>query len=116
MLVSTACSSGTYLTPYAYTDTATTTSSVPTTSTPTNLVTVAGLAFTPNSITVSVGATVNWANMDGVDHTVTCNNGPSTFDRYITAGTIISITFSVRGTYNYFCLLHPVETGIVIVI
>jgi plastocyanin len=95
--------------------TTTTAPPVPTTSTSTNQVRIVGNAFNPNSITVSVGTTVTWVNLDGADHTVTCTNGPSTFDRPIAGGATISITFSIPGTYNYICTIHPYMNGVVIV-
>jgi hypothetical protein len=38
-------------------------------------VTIRSIAFTPSTITTSVGSTVTWTNLDGVSHTVTGNNG-----------------------------------------
>ncbi|MGA3094211.1 MAG: cupredoxin domain-containing protein [Dehalococcoidales bacterium] len=101
------------MTTASYPSTTTTTTPVPTTSI--YQVKIAGYAFTPSSITVPVGATVTWINQDQADHTVTSTNVPPTFDRPIAGGATINITFTVPGTYNYICAIHPSMTGVVIV-
>lgn len=49
-----------------------------------------------------------------VDHTVTSTT-PGIFDSPIGAGQSISITFTIPGTYNYYCVIHPEMLGTVIV-
>jgi plastocyanin len=86
----------------------------------TNAVTISGMAFSPVSITVAVGTTVTWTNNDSVAHTVTSDTG--VFDSgSITAtggysgGGTYSYTFTVAGTYNYHCTIHPMMTAKIIV-
>jgi plastocyanin len=70
--------------------------------------------FTPATVTVPVGTTVNWANNDGTLHTVT-----STTKVFSSAGLddggVFSYTFTSPGTYSYFCKLHPHMTGTIVV-
>jgi len=75
--------------------------------------------FNPNSMMVAQGAIVTWTNNDNVFHTVTSSspNVPSgtLFDRSISPGNVISITFNNPGVMNYFCKIHPWLTGQIIV-
>lgn len=88
-------------------------------------------AFSPNPVEVGVGATVTWINNDDSSpafHTVTSGNGsedPSLgkeFDSGLAGSTALvamgdtfSHKFSTAGEFPYFCQLHPVMVGKVIV-
>jgi plastocyanin len=67
--------------------------------------------FTPSTYNVTAGGTVNWRNDGGVNHTVTNstgNTGTDTFSSpYIGHGGTFQHTFSAKGTYHYFCTIHP---------
>ncbi len=71
-------------------------------------------SFTPQTLTVRVGTKVTWVNKDDVPHTVTSTDKKfkspvlDTDERF-------SHTFSVPGTYNYFCSVHPHMTGQIVV-
>jgi plastocyanin len=71
-------------------------------------------AFTPKVLTIAVGTTVTWTNVDDEPHTVTSVGGAfhssalDTNDKY-------SFTFSKPGDYPYYCRLHPQMTAKVIV-
>ena len=77
-------------------------------------VTIDNFSFTPKEVTVSKGATVTWINHDDVPHTVVSaekkfkSKALDTDDRF-------SFTFTDAGTYGYFCSVHPIMTGKVIV-
>jgi plastocyanin len=84
--------------------------------------------FSPNLITVTVGfnATVFWINNDTVLHTVTANAsdpdpafvsfGPTSPPyNNINAGASLNYTFTMPGTYGYFCSYHSWMIGTVIV-
>src|SRR5690348_9557736 len=77
-------------------------------------ITIDNFSFTPKEITVSKGTTVTWINHDDVPHTVVSpdkkfkSRALDTDDKY-------SFTFSDSGTYGYFCSVHPVMIGKVIV-
>ncbi|MFB5607353.1 MAG: plastocyanin/azurin family copper-binding protein [Candidatus Nitrosomaritimum yanchengensis] len=76
--------------------------------------------YLPYSITIFVGDTVKWENPDSAAHTVTSGNisdgHDGTFDSglFMSGGTF-EFTFNDKGTYDYFCMVHPWMTGKVIV-
>jgi plastocyanin len=77
--------------------------------------------FNPSTITVVIGVnnTVVWKNQDSVAHTVfseTTPAGASPFSSgQIAPGSGYTYTFTVPGTYEYYCAIHPWMGGIVIV-
>ena len=79
-----------------------------------NTVTIANMAFTPPTITVTAGTAVTWKNNDNTTHTVTADD-----DSYdsgnISSGSSFTKTFSTVGTYSYHCSIHPSMTGRVVV-
>ena len=77
-------------------------------------VSIVDLTFEPGTIEVDAGATVTWANDDGVPHTVTAR------EEYFNSGVVMggdsfSQTFETSGSYDYFCAIHPSMTGTVVV-
>ncbi len=85
-----------------------------------NDVTIAGYAYSPSELSVSVGTTITWINMDGVMHTVSFGGheddhleGPDSGPMYHMG--VWSYTFNEPGTYAYHCDPHPSMTGTVIV-
>ncbi len=76
--------------------------------------------YTPASVTINVGDTVKWDNVDTAAHTVTSGSpadGPSgVFDSSLVMGKAsFEHTFDKAGTYDYFCMVHPWMVGNVIV-
>lgn len=72
--------------------------------------------FSPASLTINSGDTVEWTNVDTVTHTVTSGspaNGPSgVFDSsLIMGGASFENTFDEAGSYDYFCMIHPWMVG-----
>ena len=71
-----------------------------------NEVSIEDFAFTPASLTVSVGTTVTWTNRDDDAHQVYATNDlfksspMDTNDKF-------SFQFKAPGTYPYYCKLHP---------
>jgi plastocyanin len=78
-----------------------------------NAVTIAGFAFGPATLDVTVGTTVTWTNKDSATHTVTANDG--SFDGQVPSGQMFSETFSTPGTYSYHCKIHPSMTATITV-
>lgn len=79
-----------------------------------NSVSIANMAFSPATLTVTAGTTVTWTNSDGMAHTVTADN--SSFDSgNMAMGAKYSKVFSTPGTYAYHCIIHPEMKGTVIV-
>jgi plastocyanin len=77
-------------------------------------VTIDNFSFVPKTLTVPVGTTVTWTNHDDVPHTVV-----STKKRFASPALDTDERFSYRftapGTYPYYCSVHPMMTGTVVV-
>lgn len=77
--------------------------------------------FTPSTITVRQGDTVEWVNADRGTHSVQSgqvkdrDSGKMFRSDDIRKGHTFSHTFAATGTYHYFCKIHPVMTGTVVV-
>ena len=70
--------------------------------------------FSAPTLTVKPGTTVTWTNRDDDAHTVT--SVANTFRSHgLDTGETFSYTFTRPGTYEYFCSLHPLMTGKVVV-
>ena len=76
---------------------------------------ISGFAFQPATVTIQVGDTVTWTNLDGAAHTATDTGPQALFDGVMDNGESFSYTFTQAGTFNYFCTFHPEMTGTVIV-
>ena len=69
-------------------------------------VAISGFAFSPKTITVTVGDTVTWTNSDPTAHTATADDG--SFDTgTLGNGATGSATFATAGTFAYHCKIHP---------
>jgi plastocyanin len=76
---------------------------------------ISNFAFQPASVTIQVGDTVTWTNLDSTAHTATDTGSGALFDGAMNQGESFSYTFTQPGTVNYICTLHPEMTGAVIV-
>jgi plastocyanin len=66
--------------------------------------------FTPNKITVPVGATVVWTHKGQRPHTITADDG--SFDsKELANGATFQQTFDKAGTFPYFCQFHGGKGG-----
>ena len=70
--------------------------------------------FTPGTLTVPVGATVRWQNLDGEPHTTVSIDGVFRSGA-LDQGDSYTFTFKTPGTYRYVCSIHPQMVGTVIV-
>lgn len=76
---------------------------------------ISGFSFTPSALTVEVGDTVTWTNLDSATHTVTFNGSPSLSSGPLQEGDTHSVTFDSVGTYAYGCSPHASMQGTVTV-
>jgi plastocyanin len=79
-------------------------------------VTISGFAF--SALTIPVGATVTWRNLDSTTHTATADASSAfRFDTGdIAAGaTSATVTFTQAGAFAYFCKYHPGMRGTIVV-
>jgi plastocyanin len=70
--------------------------------------------FEPMSLTVAVGSTVTWSNLDDEPHTVVSDTGLFRSGALDTAGTF-SFRFDKPGTYHFTCSIHPRMVGTIVV-
>ncbi len=75
-------------------------------------VAIRGMEFSPSALSIAVGDTVRWTNLDPVIHTVTSGD-PSTGDAgaLFDSGNLapdqtFEFRFTQAGTYQYFCRIH----------
>jgi len=68
--------------------------------------------FTPETVTIHVGDTITWTNMDSASHTVTVDSADSSG---LSTGQTFSHTFTKAGTYPTTCDFHSNMHGTVIV-
>ncbi|MNX06695.1 Amicyanin-alpha precursor [compost metagenome] len=77
-------------------------------------VTIQGMKYVPETVTVAPGGIVSWVNRDSMDHTVTSTTG--LWDSgTIRPGETWSRRFDAPGSYPYVCTPHPFMTGTVVV-
>jgi plastocyanin len=79
-----------------------------------NTIVIKDFHFSPMSLTVPVGATVTWENLDGEPHTVVSiegvfrSGGLDQDDNF-------TFKFDKPGTYKFVCSIHPQMLGTIIV-
>jgi plastocyanin len=79
----------------------------------TQTVTIEGMKFQPESVTVKPGDTVVWQNKDVVPHTATATGK---FDsKNLDGGQSWTWTAGAKGRYDYVCTYHPGMKGTVMV-
>lgn len=75
--------------------------------------------YIPSVLTIRVGESVSWQNQDVAYHTVTSglyDNPDGLFNSgHLDPNQSFSITFDKKGTFNYYCALHPWMKGKIIV-
>jgi plastocyanin len=75
----------------------------------TQTVTIDGLKYDPDPLTVNRGDTIVWVNKDPFPHTVTAKGA---FDSHeIAAGKSWKYIATKAGEYSYVCTLHPNMQG-----
>jgi amicyanin len=81
---------------------------------PEHAVQIVAFGFSPAELTIAVGDTVTWTNLDPVAHTATSTSGA--FDSGdLVLNDSFSFTFTAAGTYDYLCTPHPEMTGRIVV-
>jgi plastocyanin len=70
--------------------------------------------YEPAKLTIKVGETVVWENVDDHDHTVIADDKSFKSDN-ISPGDTYEFTFKKAGTYKYACKYHPRMKGTIVV-
>ena len=80
-----------------------------------NDVNIANFAFTPKLITVTAGSKVTWRNVDDVPHKIQSVGNQFPGSSLLDTKGIYSVDFPRSGEFRYFCSLHPVMQGKIVV-
>lgn len=77
--------------------------------------------FNPYSVTINAGQVIEWQNFDEAAHTVTSGTPEDGPDGYFDSGLFMEhdsfkVHLKEAGTFDYFCLVHPWQTGKIIVL
>ncbi len=74
---------------------------------------ISNFIFHPDPVTIKVGTTVTWTNNDSMFHTVTTlSSAPAAFHSgNIPTGGTFTYTFTLPGTFPYYCKIHPWMMG-----
>ncbi len=67
--------------------------------------------FTPATLVVPAGARVTWINRDDAPHRVVSTDKKFASSPVLDTGDRYSLSLSNKGTYDYFCSLHPMMVG-----
>ncbi len=81
---------------------------------PPNTILMAGMSFSPATITVAKNTTITWTNNDGIAHTSTSDSGVWDTGN-IPPGASKTTTFTSAGTFTFHCTYHSMMTGTVVV-
>jgi plastocyanin len=86
-----------------------------TAATGTKTVTIEGFAFTPATLTVPRGTTVEFPNEDSTPHTATSKSSGAFDTGTIEPGKSAELSFDQAGTFAYYCAFHPFMKGTIVV-
>lgn len=79
-----------------------------------NTVEISNFAFTPASLSITVGTKVTWTNKDNTAHTVSADGGVFGSGSMAPKATF-DYTFNTAGTFTYTCSVHPYMKGTIVV-
>jgi plastocyanin len=76
---------------------------------------IRNFAFAPNTMTVTVGTRVVWTNRDEEPHVITSAGKQFASSPALDTSDTYAVTFAKPGTYAYYCSIHPMMVGTIIV-
>jgi len=79
-----------------------------------NTIKIDNFSFTPKSLTVKTGTTVTWVNHDDIPHNVVSTEKKFS-SPVLDTDQNFSFTFREPGSYPYYCKIHPMMTGTIVV-
>jgi amicyanin len=79
-----------------------------------NVVKIDNFSFTPKSLSVKAGGTVTWVNHDDIPHNIVSTEKKFS-SPVLDTDQNFSFTFRDPGSYPYYCKIHPMMTGTVVV-
>jgi plastocyanin len=78
------------------------------------MVAIHNMRFSPARLAIAAGTTVTWVNEDPAPHTVT-DRGRVFRSAALDTGERFSYTFKAPGDFTYFCTIHPMMVGEIVV-
>jgi plastocyanin len=78
------------------------------------VVEINNLKFNPVTLTIAAGTKVTWVNEDKAPHTVT-DKGKVFRSAGLDTKDSFSYTFDSPGEFTYFCTIHPMMVGKIVV-
>ena len=87
---------------------------IPVAGVPPTVVEIHNMKFNPATLTVAPGTRVTWVNEDGAPHTVT-DKGDVFHSAMLDTKDSFAYTFQSPGEFNYFCTIHPMMVGKIVV-
>lgn len=78
------------------------------------IVEIRDMKFTPANLTIAAGTKVTWVNEDTQPHTVTDRTAVFRSAALDTKDSF-SFTFTSAGDFTYFCTIHPMMVGHIVV-
>jgi len=78
-------------------------------------VSIDNFTFNPQKLTVKAGTTVTWTNKDDIPHGIAATGNAFKRSAAMDTDDSYSFTFTMPGTYQYFCYIHPHMTGTIVV-
>ena len=80
-----------------------------------NQIGIDNFQFSPRTLTVARGTTVTWINNDDVPHLIVNVENRFKQSPVLDTGQTFSAKLDKAGTYKYFCSLHPMMQGTIVV-
>jgi 3',5'-cyclic-AMP phosphodiesterase len=80
-----------------------------------NEIGIDNFSFSPRTLTVSPGTKVTWINADDVPHLIVNIQNRFRQSPVLDTDQRFSVTLAKAGTYDYFCSLHPMMRGTIVV-
>ncbi len=78
-------------------------------------VAIKDFAYDPASVEVPVGGSITWTNQDSTKHTATAKDKAILQSGALDQGESFTQTFTMAGTYEYFCEFHANMKGTIVV-
>ncbi|QNK03862.1 cupredoxin domain-containing protein [Dyella telluris] len=76
---------------------------------------IRNFAFTPKALTIHAGTRVVWTNRDEEPHVVVSAGKQFASSHALDTSDSYAVTFDRPGTYTYYCAIHPMMVGTIIV-
>jgi 3',5'-cyclic-AMP phosphodiesterase len=79
------------------------------------IVSIANFAFTPKIIEIASGDGVTWRNDDDVPHRIQSTTSAFAPSAVLDTKGTYEVRMATAGKFDYFCSLHPMMTGSIVV-